>query len=41
MELSRRVAGCRGMLMEGALGTRLKQEYGIPFHEEVVMAPLV
>jgi len=41
MELSRRVAGCRGMLMEGALGTRLKQEYGISFHEEVVMAPLV
>lgn len=29
------------ILMEGALGERLKNEYGIVFHEQLAMAPLV
>lgn len=31
----------QGILMEGALGERLKNEYGIALHEQLVMAPLV
>ena len=31
----------QGILMEGALGERLKTEYGIRFHERLVMAALV
>lgn len=31
----------QGILMEGALGERLKNEYGIALHEQLAMAPLV
>lgn len=41
MNISECMAASRYVLMEGALGERLKREYGLSFHPQVAMASLV